>query len=317
MSGLRLRPATAADKGAIVALLQDASLPTQDLRAGGAVQFWVAEEGGRFLGAVGLERHGDAGLLRSLVVAPAARSRGIGTALVSCLERAAAGAGVSRLVLLTETAERFFSARGYSVVERNSVGDAVGTSAEFRSLCPASAVCMSRFLSGASQSSEPDRVHDVLFLCTGNSARSIIAEALLNDRGAGRFRAYSAGSHPVGRVNPHAIRILEQAGLSTDGLRSKSWDEFARSGAPALDFVFTVCDSAAAEACPVWPGRPVTAHWGLPDPAAEQGSDSDKSRAFRDTLVALDRRIGLLTSVPVSALDGPTLKRRLEAIGRA
>lgn len=317
MSGLRVRPATAADNGAIVALLQAASLPTQDLGAGGTVQFWVAEEGGRLLGAVGLERHGDAGLLRSLVVAPAARNRGIGTALVACLERTAAGMGVSRLVLLTGTAERFFRARGYSVVERNSVRDAVGTSAEFRSLCPASAVCMSRFVSSDSESSEPDRCYGVLFLCTGNSARSIIAEVLLNSRGAGRFRAYSAGSHPVGRVNPHAIRALEQAGLPTEGLRSKSWDEFARADSPALDFVFTVCDSAAAEACPVWPGRPVTAHWGLPDPAAEQGSDSDKSRAFRDTLVALDRRIGMFTGLPISGLEQPALKRRLEAIGRA
>lgn len=162
-----------------------------------------------------------------------------------------------------------------------------------------------------------DRVHNVLFLCTGNSARSVLAEALLNARGAGRFRAWSAGSHPVGRVNPHAIAVLEQAGLATDGLRSKSWDEFARPDAPSLDFVFTVCDSAANEACPLWPGRPVTAHWGLPDPAAVQGPEADRARAFRDTFDALERRIGLLTSLPIAGLEPPALERRLREIGRS
>ena len=162
-----------------------------------------------------------------------------------------------------------------------------------------------------------DRVFNVLFLCTGNSARSVLAEALLNDRGAGRFRAWSAGSHPVGRVNPLAIAVLEQAGLATDGLRSKSWDEFARPDAPALDFVFTVCDSAANETCPLWPGRPVTAHWGLPDPAAVQGAEAEKARAFRDTFIALDRRIGLLTGLSIAGLDPLALERRLRDIGRS
>jgi arsenate reductase len=160
-------------------------------------------------------------------------------------------------------------------------------------------------------------VYNVLFLCTGNSARSVLAEALLNSRGAGRFRAFSAGSRPVGRVNPFAVQTLTQAGLPTDGLRSKSWDEFAQPGAPALDFVFTVCDSAANEVCPIWPGQPVTAHWGLPDPAAVQGTDADKAKAFRDTFIALDRRIGLFTSLPISGLDQLALKRRVDEIGRA
>jgi arsenate reductase len=160
-------------------------------------------------------------------------------------------------------------------------------------------------------------VYNVLFLCTGNSARSILAEVLLNVRGAGRFRAFSAGSHPVGRVNPHALEFLRQAGLPTEGLRSKSWDEFAQPGSPALDFVFTVCDSAANEACPIWPGQPVTAHWGLPDPAAVQGTDTDKAKAFRDTYVALDRRIGLFTSLPISGLDQLTLSRKVAEIGTA
>jgi arsenate reductase len=158
--------------------------------------------------------------------------------------------------------------------------------------------------------------YNVLFLCTGNSARSILAEVLLNSRGQGRFKAYSAGSQPVGRVNPHALEFLRQARLPTEGLRSKSWDEFAQPGAPPLDFVFTVCDSAASEVCPIWPGQPVTAHWGLPDPAAVQGSDEDKQKAFRDTFVALDRRIGLLTSLPIAGLDQLTLQRKVDEIGR-
>ena len=162
-----------------------------------------------------------------------------------------------------------------------------------------------------------DRPYNVLFLCTGNSARSILAEVLLNSRGQGRFKAYSAGSQPVGRVNPHALEFLRHAGLPIEGLRSKSWDEFAQPGAPPLDFVFTVCDNAANEVCPIWPGQPVTAHWGLPDPAAVQGSDADKQQAFRDTFVALDRRIGLFTSLPIAGLDQLALARRVAEIGKA
>jgi len=162
-----------------------------------------------------------------------------------------------------------------------------------------------------------DRPYNVLFLCTGNSARSILAESVLNHRGGGRFRAHSAGSHPAGRVNPHAIALLRQLGLPIDDLRSKSWDEFAAPGAPPLDFVFTVCDKAASEVCPVWPGQPVTAHWGLPDPAAVEGSDDDRTKAFRDTYVALERRISLFNSLPIAGLDQLTLSRRVAEIGRA
>ncbi len=162
----------------------------------------------------------------------------------------------------------------------------------------------------------PDH-YNVLFLCTGNSARSIMAEAILDQKGKGRFAAYSAGSHPSGQPRPEALRQIESAGLSTIGLRSKSWDEFAAPGAPKLDFVFTVCDNAAREACPYWPGQPMTAHWGIPDPAAVQGTPDEIVRAFRDAFVVLDRRIGLFLSLPLSTLDQLAIKREVENIGRS
>jgi arsenate reductase len=161
------------------------------------------------------------------------------------------------------------------------------------------------------------KVYNVLFLCTGNSARSILSEAILNHRGAGRFRAYSAGSHPAGRVNPLALKLLETSNISTANLRSKSWNEFAEPGAPPLDFVFTVCDNAAGEVCPVWPGQPMTAHWGAPDPAAVEGSDAEKDKAFRAAFLTLERRINLFTSLPIRSLDQIALARRVSDIGKA
>jgi protein-tyrosine-phosphatase len=161
-----------------------------------------------------------------------------------------------------------------------------------------------------------DRPYNVLFLCTGNSARSILGEALLNDMGKGRFRAWSAGSHPGGRVNPFAIELLAKNGLPVEGLRSKSWDEFAAPGAPEFDFIFTVCDSAAAETCPVWPGHPMSAHWGIPDPAAVEGDDETKRRAFRDAFSRLQRRISLLVNLPVQSLDKLSLQKQLADIGK-
>jgi arsenate reductase (thioredoxin) len=158
---------------------------------------------------------------------------------------------------------------------------------------------------------------NVLFLCTGNSARSIMAEAILNALGAGRFHAYSAGSHPVGRVNPFALELLERNRLPTHGLRSKSWDELATPGAPHLHFVFTVCDSAASEMCPVWPGQPMTAHWGVPDPATADGRDDDKRKAFLAAFTALNRRLSLFTSLPLHKLDPLALKRKLDDIGHS
>lgn len=157
--------------------------------------------------------------------------------------------------------------------------------------------------------------YNVLFLCTGNSARSILAEAVLNQKGKPNFTAFSAGSHPAGRVNPYALNQLKSARLPIDGLRSKSWDEFAKAGAPHLDFVFTVCDSAASEVCPVWPGQPVTAHWGIPDPAAVAGTPEQIERAFRDAFITLERRIGLFLSLPLVTLDTLSLKKEVGRIG--
>jgi len=159
--------------------------------------------------------------------------------------------------------------------------------------------------------------YNVLFLCTGNSARSILAEAILNQKGKPNFMAYSAGSHPAGRVNPNALKMLETAKLPTVDLRSKSWDEFAKPTAPKMDFVFTVCDNAANEVCPVWPGQPVTAHWGVPDPAAATGTPEQIERAFRDAFSTLERRIGLFLFLPVSSLDQLALKSELGRIGKS
>jgi arsenate reductase len=158
---------------------------------------------------------------------------------------------------------------------------------------------------------------NVLFLCTGNSARSILAEVILNTQSGGRYRAYSAGSHPAGKVNPWALRLLEQKGLPTLGLRSKSWDEFARPGAPPMHFVFTVCGNAAGEACPIWPGQPITAHWGIEDPAAATGDDLAMMRAFRTAYTQMERRIRLFLALPMASLHGAELKRALVDIGRS
>jgi arsenate reductase (thioredoxin) len=157
--------------------------------------------------------------------------------------------------------------------------------------------------------------YNVLFLCTGNSARSIMAEAILNHKGKGIFRGYSAGSHPKGQPRPEALRQLERAGIATGGLRSKSWDEFREPGAPKLDFVFTVCDNAAREECPYWPGQPMTAHWSIADPAAVDGSAEEIERAFRDAFVILERRIALFLSIPVDTFEATDLKREIAKIG--
>lgn len=158
--------------------------------------------------------------------------------------------------------------------------------------------------------------YSVLFLCTGNSARSIMAEAILNHKANGRFTAFSAGSHPSGKVRPEALAQLQLAGLPTTGLRSKSWDEFATPGAPPIHFIFTVCDNAANEVCPIWPGHPTTAHWGIPDPAAVKGTPDEIARAFHDAFVILDRRISLFLALPVTTLDQLAMQRELDRIGK-
>jgi protein-tyrosine-phosphatase len=158
--------------------------------------------------------------------------------------------------------------------------------------------------------------YNTLFLCTGNSARSIIAEAVLNKIGAGRFRAFSAGSQPKGQVNPNTIQLLSSLGYETSDLRSKSWAEFAKPGAPALDFVFTVCDNAAGEACPVWPGQPMTAHWGVPDPAEATGTEAEVALAFKDAYRMLHQRIGLFVALPIAGIDQLSLQAKLKEIGR-
>lgn len=161
-----------------------------------------------------------------------------------------------------------------------------------------------------------ERVYNVLFLCTGNSARSILAESLINHWGRGRFRGFSAGSHPKGAVHPIALQLLQSLKFPTEELRSKSWDEFAAPGAPSLDFVFTVCDNAAGEVCPYWPGQPMTAHWGVPDPAAVEGSQLNQLTAFRDTFRTLENRIKIFASLPLASIERMKLKERLDEIGK-
>lgn len=161
-----------------------------------------------------------------------------------------------------------------------------------------------------------DRVYNVLFLCTGNSARSILAEAVLNKIGKGKFVAYSAGSQPKGEVHPQALALLQRLDYPTGGLRSKSWSEFTEAGSPKLDFVFTVCDNAANEVCPVWPGQPMTAHWGVPDPAAVEGPEADIVKAFRDVFLILQRRIDIFANLPVRGLDRISLHKKLDEIGK-
>ena len=160
-----------------------------------------------------------------------------------------------------------------------------------------------------------DKVYNVLFVCTHNSARSIMAEGILNSLGRGRFQAFSAGSHPGTAVNPFALKTLSDLHIPTDGFRSKDWDEFARPGAPELDFVFTVCDKAAGEVCPVWPGQPMTAHWGVADPAAFEGTDEQKAKVFWDTAVVLKRRIELMLALPLASLDKMAIQREIKDIG--
>lgn len=302
--------ASAQDEAGIRRLLEAASLPTADLDADLLRGFLVEREAGGIVAVGALQwLDGDA-LLRSVAVAAERRGSGHGRRMVEALEQQAAGRGCRSLFLLTTTAERFFERLGYRRLARDQATPALRSTLEFSSLCPSTSALMSKRL-------EPKRLN-VLFLCTGNSARSILAEALINSPGVGhgRFRGYSAGSHPKGTVHPLSLELLDRTGISTSGLRSKSWDEFAQANSPPLDFVFTVCDQAAGEACPYWPGQPVSAHWGMPDPAAVEGSDEERRKAFADTMMTLRRRIELFASLPLDKLDRLSLQNSVARIGR-
>jgi protein-tyrosine-phosphatase/N-acetylglutamate synthase-like GNAT family acetyltransferase len=307
----RLRIATPEDAESIRILLERSGLPTSDLTAS-KPEFILAYEDAELIGAGALQRFDAVALLRSVAVAASRRGGGIGRLIVQELERLARGTNVTELVLLTQSAQRFFERQGYRAIERQSVPQAVQASEEFRSLCPTSATCMSKTLAKP----VAERPYHVLFLCTGNSARSILAESLISHWGRGRFRGLSAGSHPRGTVHPIALELLRQMRLPTTGLRSKSWDEFAVPGAPPLDFVFTVCDQAAGEVCPYWPGQPMTAHWGVPDPAAVEGPETQKWLAFRTAFKALENRIKIFTSLPIDSIDRLKLQQHLDAIGK-
>jgi protein-tyrosine-phosphatase/N-acetylglutamate synthase-like GNAT family acetyltransferase len=307
----RLRIATPEDAESIRILLERSGLPTSDLTSS-KPEFILAYEDAELIGAGALQRFDAVALLRSVAVAASRRGGGIGRLIVQELERLARGTNVTELVLLTQSAQRFFERQGYRAIERQSVPQAVQASEEFRSLCPTSATCMSKTLAKP----VAERPYHVLFLCTGNSARSILAESLISHWGRGRFRGLSAGSHPRGTVHPIALELLRQMRLPTTGLRSKSWDEFAVPGAPPLDFVFTVCDQAAGEVCPYWPGQPMTAHWGVPDPAAVEGPETQKWLAFRTAFKALENRIKIFTSLPIDSIDRLKLQQHLDAIGK-
>jgi protein-tyrosine-phosphatase/N-acetylglutamate synthase-like GNAT family acetyltransferase len=289
---------------AVRTLLARSNLPVKDLHEGGLTRFFGVEADGELAGVIGLEAHGRAGLLRSLAVGSHRRGRGLGQALVAHLERAARREGISDLWLLTTTAELFFRALGYQVTPREKAPEEIRNSSEFREVCPSTAVCMHRHLGTAAE-------QRVLVLCTGNSARSQIAEALLARKGAGRFEVVSAGSRPASRVNPWAVRVLAENGIEWEGRVPKGLDGLDRE---RWDFVITVCDRAK-EACPIFPGTPVLAHWGMPDPAEVEGGDADKLRAFRETYLVLNRRIDLLLALPAEKLERLALERAVRAIG--
>jgi protein-tyrosine-phosphatase/N-acetylglutamate synthase-like GNAT family acetyltransferase len=288
---------------AAVQLLRQAQLPTEDLTTAHCENFFFAGPASQPTGLVGLEIFGDVALLRSLVVTAEHRGTGAGVALLRHAEAAARARGVRTLYLLTTTAEAFFAKQGYARAARDSAPPAIRATREFSGICPASSAFMSRQL-----------VHNVLILCTGNSARSILGEALVNRWGGGRFVGFSAGSTPKGQVHPVALKLLEQMQLPTAGLRSKSWDEFAVAGAPPIDVVITVCDNAAGEMCPVWPGTPTKAHWGIPDPAAVAGSEAEKLAAFRQAFDTLELRIQALTNLPFDSLERAQLQQRLREL---
>ena len=301
---VELRRATTADLPAIEALLAAERLPTTDL-ATAPVALWVAVRDGLVIGAAGLERYGDAGLLRSVVVAPAARGTGLGIALAATVERAARADGLTSLTLLTQTAAEFFARLGFSAVERAVAPPALAASAEFRSLCPASARCLTKPLDAATRW--------VLFLCTGNSCRSILGEATFNHLAPAGWRAVSAGSRPTGYVHPRSLALLAREGIATAGTFSKSWEQLGVTP----DVVLSVCGNAAGEACPAWLGPAIRAHWGVEDPAHVTGTEAEVEAAFATAYRTLRRRIEAMFALPPAVLSGDraVLEAELARIG--
>ena len=299
-----IRQLGSAEEARLRTLLESSGLPVSDLAEARPVLFGTVDDSG-LVGVVGVEVHGHSGLLRSLAVRSDARGTGLGGALVDAAERFARARGIRHLYLLTDTAEKFFTRRGYRRVERAAAPPEISGTSEFASLCPSTSGFMVKDLDA--------RRHRVLILCTGNSARSQIAEALLATRGGARFEVASAGSRPASAVNPWAVRVLAEAGISWEGRKPKGLEGLDRE---RWDFVITVCDRAR-EACPIFPGAPLLAHWGMPDPAEETGGDDEKLRAFRETLVTLGHRIDLLLALPLEKLDRLTLESEVLEIGRA
>ncbi len=296
-----IRQATRDDYAAVERLLNAASLPVEGLDPT-LDDFFVAEQADQqVVGTIGLEPYGEAALLRSAAVAPAAQGVGVGEALVNRLSDHARTRGIRELYLLTTTALGYFTRFGFMRIDRADVPPAVRESVEFRESCPASAAAMRKPLSSPR----------VLFLCTGNSARSRMAETILNRKAGGRFVAESAGSRPAARVNPHAIAALERHGYSWTGGPPRSVDRVLGG---QWDFVITVCDRAK-ESCPVFPGQPVQAHWGMPDPAEVEGTDQEIRRAFDDALIAISRRLDLFLALPLEKLSAMALASRVQAIG--
>lgn len=299
---MSIRRGTATDMPGIFALLEAAHLPTADLADASAVEFWVCDGAERVAGVVGLERFGEIGLLRSLVVDADARGRGLGAALVAEVETAARTRGIRRMVLLTQTTREFFRKLGYAVIARDEAPEAVRSSEEFRSLCPASAACMTRLLAT-----------EALFLCTGNSCRSILGEAVFNHLAPAGWHAMSAGSQPTGRVHPRSLALLRSEGIATGGCRSKAWDELPRTP----DIVITVCSSAAGETCPSCLGPALRTHWGVDDPAHATGTDEEIHAAFMRAYRTLRRRIEAFFALPLEQLkdDRAGMKAGMDRIG--
>jgi protein-tyrosine-phosphatase/N-acetylglutamate synthase-like GNAT family acetyltransferase len=292
-------------------LLTVSGLPVDDLQDDSWRNFLVANENDRLVGVVAVEPCGTTALLRSLAVEPSLRGKGIGKTLVRAAEGAARARGATRVCLLTITVEKFFASESYRRAPRESAPADIRNHAQFKSLCPASAIFMEKDL-------EPEpSVRRVLFLCTGNSARSVLAEALLNHLGRGKFLAFSAGSQPTGKINPFAIEALKLQNIPSGEPRSKSWDEFARAESLPIDIVITVCDNAAGEVCPIWPGHPLTAHWGVDDPAAAEGTHEQKLAAFHTAFSILKYRIEQLIRLNFGATDAAVLKNSLVQIGKS